>query len=118
MKSICFCLLLCSLLYINTSDICESKESGVSSSKDCKDLQTTKADSHCCFIDQEMKIMGMTEKHKACIEVTKAEYDDIKAYIKAIEEVCKIAGSCKIHKLDCKSSYLAFSLLSLILLIL
>ena len=118
MKLICFCLLLLSLSYINTATECGEEESA-SSVKDCKDLEISRPDSHCCFLYQKGSYMGQSAEFKACIQLPKELYDNIKDYIKTVEQACKAqGGSCTVKKLDCKSSYLAFSLFSLILLIL
>ena len=54
-----------------------------------------------------------------CLELTPSDYNDIENYIKNYEENAKQAGATMdIEKLDCKSSYLALTLFSLLLFIL
>ncbi len=103
-------ILFASLILYILSDECNSKESA-SSKKDCKDLKT---DSYkCCFL----KAKDKDGEGSSCMSVTKEEYDNIKDYIKKMEELGK-SEDLKIKKLDCKSIYLELSVLSFILLLL
>lgn len=94
------------ILYIYSED----KECGgdASSAKDCKDLKVEEG-YHCCYVKgkQNNKEVSM------CIPVSQAHYDKIKDYIKELKD-----GGAEVKKLDCKSYYLKFSILSFILLFL
>ena len=103
-------ILFASLILCILSDECDSKDSA-SSKKDCKDLQTSAY--KCCFI----KAKDKDGENSSCTPVTKENYDNIKDYIKKLEELAK-SEDLKIKKLDCKSIYLELSVLSFILLLL
>ena len=103
------------LIYINTQTISECLQKLTTGRKtsDCEDLKTTVDSSHCCYY----KTKTDSVETEGCTEVPKASYDDIKKYIKELEEQAKSA-KMKVKKLDCYSSYLTLSLLSLVLLLL
>ena len=114
MKVIYVFLILCSFFYIISSEYCEGElEISVSKASTCHKRQTSKEGSHCCFLKQKGKVAGVTLTTQTCEEITKEEYDNIKNYKKQLEKDC----GCSVKKIDCISSYLTFSLLSLILLI-
>ena len=110
-------LILYSFFYIISSEYCESLlEINVNKASTCHKRQTSKEGSYCCFIKLKEKIAGVTFTTQSCEELTKAEYDNIKDYKKKYEKDCA-SENCSVKKIDCRSSYLTFSLLSLILLI-
>ena len=103
------------LTYINTDTVSECLQKLTTGRKtsDCEDLKTTIDSSHCCYY----KSKSDSAEAEGCTEVPKASYDDIKKYIKDLEEQGK-SDNMKVKKLDCYSSYLTLSLLSLVLLLL
>ena len=117
MKVISF-LILCSLIiYINTEETCNKKIG--SSSKDCKDTAVQQTGDHCCFMKVSFEIAGQKGEKSGCFEITQSDYDKIDEAIKNMEkEVENAGGKATIDTLDCKSSYIALSLFSLLLFIL
>jgi hypothetical protein len=95
------------ILYISSSD-CDGKDA--ESAKDCKDKTSAYTDGHCCFIKGKDKDGNSASM---CISLEKSEYDNIKDYIKSLED-----QGANVKKLDCKSIYLELSILSFILLLL
>lgn len=102
-------LILLILLISSSSSPCEDKTSA-SSSKDCKDLAVETGDKYCCYL--KGKTGG--KEYKGCASLTKEEYDDIDKTIKALEDL----PDSEIDKLDCKSYYIQFCLLSLLFVLL
>ena len=116
MKLITFLFLFSLIVYINSEE-CILK--AASSVKDCQGLEKESPDNYCCYLEAKGKGFGIEGEVKACWELRPSEYNDIKNYIKNYEESAKQAGgSLDIKKLDCKSSYLALTLFSLLLFIL
>ena len=117
MKAVYVWLLLGIFLSIKAESPCQQKAIA-SSSDDCEHLSCNLDTSHCCFLNQRFKISGIQGEKKECVEITKGQYDNIKDYISLCKTLCLItAEECKIN-IDCKSAYLAFSLFSLIFIIL
>ncbi len=97
------------ILCIYSQSACDSKTQA-SKAKDCKDLQTTNSEDHCCYAK------GKDENSKdisGCVTVTKENYDKIKDFIKSLKD-----KGYEVKKIDCKSIYLKLSVLSFILLLL
>jgi hypothetical protein len=97
------------ILYIYSDSACNSKTSA-DKAKDCKDLATSDAEDYCCYAK------GKDENKQSlsrCVTITKENYNKIKDYIKSLED-----KGYEVKKLDCKSSYLELSVLSIILLLL
>ena len=103
------------LIYINADTESECQKKGTSGKKtsDCEDLKTTLETSHCCYF----KYKSDSGESEGCTEIAKDVYDDIKKYIKDSEKEGD-SINFKVKKLDCYSSYLTLSLLSLVLLLL
>jgi hypothetical protein len=101
-------ILLISILYIYSSDICF--EDDVSSKSTCHDQTDESADLYCCYI--KAKYDGETDT--GCIPLSKAQKDDIGSYIKNMEK----ANNADVKSLDCKSSFMELGLFSLIFLLL
>lgn len=105
------------LIYINTQTVTVSEclQKGTSGKKtsDCENLKTTIDTNHCCYF----KYKSDSGESEGCTEITKDVYDDIKKYIKDSEKEGD-SINFKVKKLDCYSSYLTLSLLSLVLLLL
>ena len=97
------------LTYINTDDTTCNGTKG-KKADDCKDLKKTNDEDYCCYIKGKNK-QGDSE---GCIQVSKADYDNIKNYIQRMEELGK-NDDVKVKKLDCYSFYLTGSLFSLVL---
>lgn len=81
-----------------------------SKAKDCENLKLDEKYYKCCYFKGKME----NENINTCVPLTKAEYDDIKKTIKDFE---KDSGN-EVDKLDCNSSYLKYSLISLLLILL
>ena len=91
------------------SDYCGTT-TNPSDRKDCDKLDKVTGFPYCCFIKSKDK---SGNEGTACIPVSQNDYDNIKDYKKSLEN---LGGTVK--KIDCKSFYIEFSLLSLILLLL
>ena len=101
-------ILFASLILYILSISCNAKDSA-GSSDDCKDLPSGYTDGHCCFVKGKKDGNDVA----VCIPLKKSEYDNIKDYIKSLED-----DGADVKKLDCKSIYLELSILSFILLLL
>ena len=106
--------------FILTFVFCDDEDSsevqyclpGVSASKakDCENIKLPSDEYYkCCYFKGKMD----NENTNTCVPLKKSEYDDIK---KTIENSEKNGG--KVDKLDCNSSYLKYSLISLLLILL
>ena len=101
--------LLLLLTYINTADeYCESVKG--KKADDCKDLKKYDSEGYCCYVKTKTK----DGTNEGCTEVSKANYNDIKNYVKSLEKLGESIDA-DIKKLDCYSVYLTGSLLSLVL---
>jgi len=103
-------IIFASLILFIFSDECGDKDPA-SSTKECINLKTNEY--KCCFL----KIKSNDGEESYCTSVSKSNYDNIKDYIKNMEEKGK-SDNVDIKKLDCKSIYLEISVLSFILLLL
>ena len=107
----------------NTSDnsnksYCYDKTSA-SSSDDCKDLKVSEDGNHCCYLYGKAEYEGKTSESERCIEITNEDYDNIDDYIdNAKDSAEKAGGKVKKYEIDCNSSFLTNSLLSIILFLL
>jgi hypothetical protein len=88
---------------------CDAKASA-SKAKDCEKLKLDEEDYKCCYFKGKLE----NKNRNTCVGIRKAEYDDIKKTIKDIEKDSRN----KVDKLDCNSSYLKYSLISLLLILL
>ena len=102
-------ILLSLIIFINNKDYCINTFPA-SKGDDCKNLEITSLDYHCCFV--KGKINNKIMNH--CVEIKPWEYKDLKAYI---EDMNKESGN-DIEGIDCKSIYLQLSLISLLFLLL
>ena len=118
MKVISFIILFCLIIYINTIEKCNSKDNAISSN-DCKNLQLTNPEYHCCYYKGSNESGGNKEELNKCVELTKEQYDKIDETIeKAIEDYKKRGVTTTVDSLDCKSFYLVLNLCYLLLLLL
>ena len=107
----------------NTSDnsnksYCYDKTSA-SSSDDCKDLKVSEDGNHCCYLYGKAEYKGETSESERCIEITNEDYDNIDDYIDKVKDNAeKAGGKVKKYEIDCNSSFLTNSLLSIILFLL
>ena len=85
-------------------------EVSASKVKDCENLKLGDEGYKCCYFKGKIE----NENTNTCIPITKSQYDDIKKTIKDFE---KDSGN-EVDKLDCNSSYLKYSLISLLLILL
>ena len=121
MKKALFLLLAVLLVQYKCDDkICDDDETvGASGVKDCENLKLDDDEYKCCFMEAEYKENGQKQTKKACIPLTKHDYDEIKDYIKGEEEDLEESGYSDVDiSVDCDSNYIMISLLSLILLFL
>ena len=104
MRSLLF-MIMAILLLSCVNSKCQGKEEA-SSVKDCKGKTLEEGYKYCCYVDAG-------DDGKTCLALTQDDYDNIKDYIKKIEE-----DNVKIKNLDCKSNYLKFCLISLLVILL
>ena len=104
MRSLLF-MIMAILLLSCVNSKCREKEA--SSVKDCKGETLKEGYKYCCYVDAG-------DDGKACLALTQDDYDNIKDYIKKIEE----GENVKVKNLDCKSNYLKFCLISLLVILL
>ena len=88
----------------------------------CENLKVGKGYYKCCLFeaeaDQAIDDDG-SKTIKSCFPITKADYDDIKDYIKNYENNVKNKQNIEADvSIDCASNYVMISLLSLIILFL
>ena len=107
MKYSLFILLILLISHISSAP-CLSK-TDASSSKDCKDLDPGTGFKYCCYL--KGKSGGISVN--MCIPLTKEAYDDIDKTIKDTKD-----SKGEVDKLDCKSYYIQFCLLSLLFVLL
>ena len=100
-------IFLVSLLFIHSSED-KCYEINPSNKSTCHDKTVANSDIYCCYLKQ--KFLGETVT--TCIELSKEEKENIKEAIKEAEK-----GGADIKSLDCKSSFIEFCLLSLMLLL-
>ena len=105
MRSLLF-MIMAILLLSCVNSKCQGKEEA-SSVKDCKGKTLEEGYKYCCYVDAG-------DDDKVCVPLTQDNYDNIKDYIKKIEE----GENVKIKNLDCKSNYLKFCLISLLVILL
>ena len=105
MKYSLFILLILLISHISSTP-CLKED--VSSSDDCEDLDAGTGN-HCCYL----KGKGEGKSVSMCYPLTKEQYDDIDKTIKTLED-----NGGKVDKLDCKSYYIQFCLLSLLFVLL
>ena len=94
-------------------------KTSASSSDDCKDLKVSEDGNHCCYQYAKAEYEGKTLESERCIEITNEEYDNIDDYIdNAKDRAERARGKVKKYEIDCNSSFLTNSLLSIILFLL
>ena len=108
---------------------CQDEEEGLDPgecdddlSSGCENLKVGKGYYKCCLFeaeaDQAIDDDG-SKTIKSCFPITKADYDDIKDYIKNYENNVKNKENIEADvSIDCASNYVMISLLSLIILFL
>ncbi len=84
----------------------------------CKDTAVEESGDHCCFMKASLEMAGQKGEISGCYEITQAEYDKIDEKIDNMEKEAKNQGGKASFDIDCKSSYIALSLFSLLLFIL
>ena len=102
MRNLLFIMIAILLVSCVNSKCNEKKASSV---KDCKGETLDEGYKYCCYVDAG-------DDGKVCIPLTQDDYKNIKDYIKKIEE-----DNIKVNKLDCKSNYLKFCLISLLVIL-
>lgn len=97
------------IIYIYTAEDENEKcyKAPAKSADDCQNLKTTK--DYCCYVKGKLDGSDVS----MCAPISKDKYDNIKDYIKELED-----GGADVDKFDCKSIYLELSVLSFILLLL
>ena len=107
-KNIILISLFMSLLFIGTSKICDSVTP--IEKKDCLYADIPTGYYRCCYIEYKTE-----STYKECTSVTKNEFDNIKDLIKGLEKISKASGiKMDVKKLNCRSSYISLSFLSLL----
>lgn len=101
-------IFLVSLLFIHSTSENSCTQLNPSNKSTCHDKTVANSDIYCCYLKQ--KFLGETVT--TCIELSKEEKENIKEAIKEAEK-----GGADIKSLDCKSSFIEFGLLSLMLLL-
>ena len=66
----------------------------------------------CCFMEAEAEILGKTQTSRACVPVTKSQYDDIDDLIDTLEDLEEDID-LDIEDFDCQSNYIKSVLLLL-----
>ena len=83
---------------------------------DCKGKKTSDSTAYCCYVESEGTVLGKKKTSKECEELSKAEYDNIKDYVKTQKQLAETFGAKDVDMdIDCESSYLKICLLSLII---
>ena len=104
MKLYLLIILLLSIEYISSK--CDGTEgSKLSECKDKLSEDEKKKYSNCCFAENKAG-------NKACIALTKDDYDKIDDYIKKLNDDLK--GDNQVKKIDCNSLFLKFGFLNLL----
>ena len=106
------------LSFIKSKCTLETETSKIRDSGDCKDRsfdeEEIENDAYrCCFLRMETDRIDYVGKEYSCVAITQQAYNDIKNYKKQLEAQI---GIDKV-KIDCKSSYFNYGLLSLFLLL-
>ena len=105
MKSVVFLISILLVSYVLNKGCNLAEGSKVD---DCKNLDTIVEDSHCCLLESS----AGGQSAKICTEVLKKDYDNIKDYVKKLEDQVNNAVD---YDIDCGCSYLSISLLGLLL---
>ena len=110
-----YALLIILLLSLYKADSCVSSTIP-SKASDCNSRTVSDNQYKCCYLYMKVTFMSIESEAKQCLPVTKDEYENIKEVIDKTKEMAEKTGT-KINKLDldCSSSYLYISLLSLII---
>ena len=115
-----FFLIVCTLIiYANTSSTYCLEKTSASSAYDCQGLAVSTPGGYCCYYRFATEFQGYRQEYSTCAELSPADYNDIWASIqKAKDDAAATGVYLDVYSLDCKSSYLALSLFSLLLFIL
>ena len=91
-------------------------EASASSINDCKGLELDEGYSYCCYIVEDFEYLGQDFKLHHCGQLTKGQYDDIDYYIDEAEDLAEKTGiDYDELSVDCSSTYIMITLISLIL---
>ena len=114
-------IIYCLITIINS--LCELEDgeeepSRIREKKDCiqrsiSDEETRNGGYRCCFMRQKVDSISFKGNIYSCLLVTSEQYDNIKNLIKAKEKETGVEDV----KINCKSSYLQFGLIILLLLL-
>ena len=107
-----FLILIIAKIYCDDDYYCSSQPSSPSADE-CKKVKT--GSGYCCYYEAPKSTIS-----KGCISISKYQYDNIKDFVKYHKKFGgdKEDTEDKDAKIDCKSSYLQFSLIILTLLFL
>ena len=115
-------ILLMAILLLNLSISESCKNDNASKAEDCEKLEAGEGFYKCCYYETDWKSSEGKGTKKGCEPITKDQYDNIKDYIKKIEngdfdddEDSDVELDVSV---DCGSDFIVFSLLALILLFL
>ena len=117
MKALYFVLAL-ALLSMTFSRDCDYGEA--KTAKECNEANFDKTQFHrCCFVDSRGTLNGEEKIVKNCVPLPKQDFDNIKDTVKKLEKNMEEENikSPKVS-IDCKSNYIALSILSLIIFLL
>lgn len=101
-------IFLVSLLFIHSTSEDSCSQLNPSKKSTCHDKTVANSDYYCCYLKQ--KYLG--ETITSCTELSKEDKENIKEVIKEAEK-----EGLDIKSFDCKSSFIEFGLLSLMLLL-
>ena len=119
MKKALFFFVVTLFLNLNIADPCENDEA--KGAEDCEKLDAGEGFYKCCYYETDWEFMGEKGTEKGCESITKDNYDNIKDYIKKLEngeldeDEDDDGGELDIS-IDCGSNYIIIPMLSLILL--
>ena len=112
------CLLLLAINCANSNDLIKCSSVTSPSKKDCNNLNADlNPDYFCCFVEYKYKNKPSTgdQEGKYCSPIAKAQYDDIKNFVKTAKETSKSLGyEMSKYKINCQSAFLKIGLASLV----
>ena len=109
----------CLISYINSTCQPDEENNKIRDKDDCikrtfSEDETSKSAYKCCYMKQKKDDYNFKGKEYSCITLTQNDYNNIKQVIKNLES----SNVIKDVDIDCKKSYLKFSVFSLLLILL
>ena len=119
MKIVAFLIICSMIIYTNTSSTYCIEKNPATARSDCYDLAVLEPNAHCCFLRYYYLVADYKYEYSLCAELSQADYENIDLSIqKFINDYSTPQYQVNVDTLDCKSSYLAISLLGLLLFVL